>query len=202
MTKANDPVEMCAKLMSRLPGIGTRSARRLIYHMLERDRTTMRELGVMLQSAANDVEECGVCGIWRTPNTPCISCDNTKRDASIICVVATVQDMQAIDGSGASPWSFHILHGLLSPLDGIGPDDLRVHTLLQRIHTMKDELQEVVLATPPNSGGEATAMYLSGLLKNLNIRVTRIASGIPVGEELHFVDRLTLSSALSARREC
>jgi len=183
--------------LSRLPGIGRKTAERLAYYILKEDEQFAQNLARAILEVKHKVKFCSICGNM-TENDPCGICTDPRRSKKIVCVVEEPKDIWAIEKSGAYSGVYHVLMGALSPLDGIGPEKLRIKELLQRVQ--KDEVEEVIIATDPNIEGDATAIYLSKLLKPLNITVTRIASGLPVGGDLEYADAVTLSKALSGRR--
>jgi recombination protein RecR len=200
MTKAVDPIRTLTSQLARLPGIGERTAMRLVHHLLRNDRELMRALSQALVDVAERVHECPRCCTFTATEGECAVCLDPKRDAALLCVVATVQDQTAIEATGEMRGRYHVLHGTLSPLDGIGPDDLRVRQLFARLTDVDRAVQEIILATPPSIDGEATALYLARQLENASVRLSRIASGVPVGGDLQLADRLTLSRALTLRR--
>ncbi|GAB4296409.1 MAG: recombination mediator RecR [Myxococcota bacterium] len=193
-----EPIETLIRQFARLPGIGLKTASRLVYHLLQTERSQMKELAGALLAVADKVRLCSIC-FMPTQNDPCKYCSDPKRDDNLICVVERPQDLIAIEKSGEFRGRYHILHGKIAPLSGIGPDDLKISELLRRLEG--GDIAEVIIATNPNGEGEATAIYLSKLIKPLDIKVTRIASGIPMGGELEYIDKVTLARALSARRE-
>jgi recombination protein RecR len=188
-------------LLSRLPGIGERSATRLVHHLLRQDKELMHALAAALVDVAEKVHECPRCCILTASEGPCTTCADLRRDDAVLVVVSSVGDQAAIEATGEMRGRYHVLHGTLSPLEGIGPDELRIKPLLERLSTTDTGVKEIVLATPPSVDGEATALYLTRLLKPLGLRVSRIASGVPVGGDLSYTDRMTLARALSSRRE-
>ncbi len=181
-----------------LPGVGPKSAQRMAYHLLERDREGARRLAALLRQA---VEEIGHCRSCRTLSESelCALCGNSGRDRSQLCVVEMPADVEAIEQSGSYRGLYFVLMGHLSPLDGIGPEEIGLHLLEERCRD--GVVEEVILATNPTVEGEATAHYISERLRTLGVRVTRIAHGVPLGGELEYVDGDTLSHALSGRRE-
>lgn len=183
--------------LSRLPGIGRKTAERLAYYILKEDEQFAQNLAHAILEVKHKVKFCSICGNM-TENDPCGICTDPRRSKKTVCVVEEPKDIWAIEKSGAYSGVYHVLMGALSPLDGIGPEKLRIKELLQRVQ--KDDVEEVIIATDPNIEGDATAIYLSKLLKPLNITVTRIASGLPVGGDLEYADAVTLSKALSGRR--
>jgi recombination protein RecR len=201
-----DPILRLIHRLSRLPGIGEKSATRLAFHILRAPAEQARELAQAILEVREKVRLCSVC-CNLTEDDPCEICRSPRRDSHTICVVAQPTDLLAIERGGSYRGRYHVLHGVLSPLDGVGPEDLRISELLHRLDpAAKDPVSEVILATSPNVEGEATAMYLARLIKPLGtrespIKVTRIASGVPIGGELEFVDQVTLTRALDGRRE-
>ena len=198
------PVSNLIDAFSRLPGIGPKSASRLAYFLLRADS----EIGLNLAAALTELKEktvfCSVCHNI-ADRQPCAICDSPQRDASIICVVEEPLDVQAIERTGAFRGVYHVLHGAISPVEGIGPDDLKIRELLKRVQASEKEgavsVQELLLATNPNLEGEATAMYISRLFKPLGVKVTRLARGLPTGGDLEYADESTLSNALAGRLE-
>ena len=183
----------------RLPGIGPKSAVRLAYHVLEMDRDSAKAFAENILDAKEKVGYCSEC-LNFTDTDPCQICTDKNRNRSIICVVGEPRDIAAMERTREFKGLYHVLHGALSPLDGIGPDQLKIKELLRRIE--KEDAQEIIMATNPNVEGEATAMYIARLLKPLGIKVTRLARGLPVGGDLELVDEVTLSKALENRRDC
>jgi recombination protein RecR len=192
-----DPLTRLIEELVRLPGIGPKSAQRLAFHLLK----TPRELTDRLVDALRDVKErvtyCSVCNSI-TDTDPCAFCSSEARDPHIICVVEEPQNVSAIEKTREFKGMYHVLMGALSPLQGIGPDDLKIKGLLGRIGT---DVVEVILATNPNVEGEATAIYLARLLKPLGVKVTRIAMGVPVGSDLEYADEVTMHKSMEGRRE-
>ncbi|MCP4503011.1 MAG: recombination protein RecR [Deltaproteobacteria bacterium] len=195
-----DPIQVLVGQLSRLPGIGERTATRLVLHLLRNDRGQMRALAEALVEVSERVHECARCCTITADPEVCPLCRDPKRDPKILCVVSSIQDQTALEATLAFRGRYHILHGTLSPLDGVGPDDLRIRSLFQRLSTTDSEVQEIIVATPPTVDGEATALYLARQLSSAGVQVSRIASGIPVGGDLQFADRLTLAKAIEARQ--
>ena len=199
-----DPIQRLIRELSRLPGIGQKTATRLAFHVLRSPPQQARDLAQALIEIKEKIRLCSVC-MNLTEEDPCSICRDGGRDASVVCVVAQPPDLLAIERTSSFRGRYHVLHGVLSPLDGIGPDDLRLRELLARIQgstLQPDELiQEVIVATSPNVEGEATAMYVARMLKPLGLRVSRIASGLPIGGELEYADGVTIARALEVRRE-
>ncbi len=193
---AESPIDALVRLLGRLPGIGERSATRLAFHVLGGDPEYAGALGQALSEIHTRVRRCTRCGNFGADEI-CAICQDERRNPRVLCVVARVQDLLAIERSASFRGRFFVLHGLLAPLDGIGPDDLPVPSLMTRIE--EDGVEEVILATPLHVEGEATAHYLAGLLTERGVAVTRIASGIPHGGELEFADQVTLGHALDRR---
>jgi len=192
-----DPLVRLIEELQRLPGIGPKGAQRLAFHLLR----TPRELTDRLVDAVRDVKErvtyCSICNNI-TDADPCVFCSNESRDPHIICVVEEPQNITAIEKTREFKGVYHVLMGALSPLSGVGPDDLKIKGLLSRL---TNGVNEVILATNPNVDGEYTAVYLARLLKPLGVKVTRIAMGLPVGSDLDYADEITMHRALEGRRE-
>lgn len=180
-----------------LPGVGPKSAQRMALHLLERNRDAASRLSVALQKAVDGVGRCQRCQTL-TEQPLCGICSNTRRDDGLLCVVETPADILAIEQAGTYQGKYFVLHGHLSPIDGIGPQDIGVDALLNLLQT--ESIREVILATNPTVEGEATAYYISERAKPLNVTVTRIAHGVPLGGELEFIDGGTLAHAFSSRR--
>jgi len=182
--------------LSKLPGIGPKSAQRLAMHLIKRPRSEVKALAGALMDARDKVRLCPVC-CNLTDTRPCEICGDDGREQSIICVVEDSSDVVAMERTREYSGLYHVLHGLISPMDGVGPDDLRIRELLERIRDA--EVTEVILATDPTVEGEATAMYLARLLRPLDVTTTRIARGLPEGGDLDYADEATLSRALRGR---
>ena len=193
----NEPFAHLVEQLRRLPGVGAKTARRLAYFLMEQPQATADELVRAIVEARRQVGYCSVCGNLSTQN-PCEFCADTKRDHSLICVVETAAEVMALERSQGYHGVYHVLNGVLSPLDGIGPENLRIRELLERLRN--DHVKEVILATDPDVEGEATALYLARLLKPIGVRVTRIARGLPAGGDIGFVDGITLAGALAHRQ--
>ncbi|MBI4499793.1 MAG: recombination protein RecR [Gemmatimonadetes bacterium] len=188
--------------LAKLPGIGRKTATRLTYHLLKQPAVAVERLARAIRAVSERVTPCSVCGNL-TEQDPCAICADQRRDPRLVCVVEEASDIGAIERSGEYRGRYHVLGGHLSPLDGIGPDDLRVEPLLARLRN-GSAVREVILATNPSMEGEVTATYLRGLLEGAttgNVRVTRIALGLPVGGDLEYADGVTIARALAARRE-
>ncbi len=192
------PVARLIDALQRLPGIGPKTAQRLTFFLLKRPADEVRELSESLVAVKDRIVYCQTC-FNVTDEDPCRLCADPARDARLLCVVEEPNDLMAMERTGEYRGRYHVLLGALSPLDGIGPDDLKVRELLVRLEN--GAVAEVILATNPNVEGEATALYLARLLRPLGLRVTRIARGLPVGGDLEYADQVTLSKALEGRRE-
>jgi len=192
------PIQDLIDELARLPGIGPKSAQRLAFYVVKAPPQDAHRLAEALVAAKERVRFCRECfGV--SEGDLCRICRDPGRDTSVICVVEESKDQAVIEKAGVVKGRYHVLGGAISPLEGIGPDDLRVQELLDRVG--KDGVQEVILATNPNLEGNATAMYVAGLLKPLGVHVTRLASGLPVGGDLEYADEVTLGQALEGRRE-
>jgi recombination protein RecR len=195
--------------LARLPGIGRKTAQRLTYHILKRPPAETRRLAAALESVVDRVRACSCCGNL-TEDDPCGLCRSPRRDGGFICVVEEASDIGAIERTGSYQGRYHVLGGRLSPLEGIGPDELNVKPLLARLAppdgAAEDaappvQVREVIIATNPSVEGEATALYLQRLIRPLGVRVTRLARGLPVGGDLEYADGVTIAEALSGRRD-
>ena len=184
--------------LAKLPGIGPKSAQRLAFHILDRGAENAASLAKALTDAAEKLGECPLC-FNIAEEGHCALCDDPNRDDTVICVMDSPRDILPIERSGSFHGRYHVLGGLLSPMDGIGPGELHLKELLKRLEN--EEVTEVILATGSNVEGEATAAYIADLLKPLDIKVTRIAQGMPVGGDLEYIDEITLARALTGRRE-
>lgn len=193
-----DPITELVNQLCRLPGIGERTATRLAFHLVEAESDLPLALADALRRVRESVRRCSVCGNF-TEDDPCRYCVSARRDDAILCVVESTSDIAAIERTGEFTGRYHVLHGLIRPLDGVGPDELNLASLVGRIGG--DAVREVLVATNPSVEGEATAMYIRNLIGPLGVSVTRIASGLPLGGELEYADRATLGRAISARRQ-
>jgi len=193
-----EPVARLIDALQRLPGIGPRTAQRLTFFLLKRPAEEVRELAESLLSVKLNITHCGRC-FNVTDTDPCRICVDPARDSRLLCIVEEPNDLLAMERTGEFRGRYHVLLGALSPLDGIGPEDLKVRELFQRLDG--EPVEEIILATNPNVEGEATAIYLAKLLKPLGVRLTRIARGLPVGGDLEYADQVTLSKALEGRKE-
>jgi len=192
------PLAKLVEHFRALPGIGARTASRLAYHILDMDSDKAKALANAIVDAKEKIGYCNTC-FNLTDTNPCHICASTNRDNSVICVVEQPRDVAAMERMREFKGLYHVLHGALSPLEGVGPDDIRTKELLARLYS--GEVKEIIMATNPNVEGEATAMYIAKLLKPIGIKVTRIAHGLPIGGDLEYADEVTLSKALENRRE-
>lgn len=191
----SDPIRRLVQHLARLPGVGEKTATRLAFHLVRAPKQQTRDLAQALLDLADRIRLCSVCANV-TETDPCAICADVRREGDVVCVVATPADVVAIDRGGTFRGRYHVLHGLLSPLEGIGPEDLRIAELLRRLG---GDVREVILATAASVEGEATAMYLARMIKPLGITVSRIATGLPVGGELEYSDQATIARALAGR---
>jgi recombination protein RecR len=190
------PVAALINEFSKLPTVGPKTAARLVFYLLNRPRHEAQSLAEAILAVKDRVRFCSIC-FSLTENDPCAICGDDERDARIVCVVAEAKDVYAVERSGAFKGRYHVLGGLISPMDGIGPAQLRVKELIERIG--REEPNEVILATNPNAEGEATALYLSRLIGPLGVVVSRLAYGLPIGGDLDYADEITLAKALEGR---
>lgn len=197
MDSFSAPVANLIEEFEKLPGIGHKTACRLAFYILNQPINVATDFSNALIAAKEKIKFCSICGNL-TDTELCPVCSNEKRDSSVICVVSDVKDLMAMEKTHDFKGVYHVLHGAISPINGIGPDDIKVKELISRLN---ENVLEVILATNLNVEGEATAMYISRLIKPLGIKVTRIAHGIPVGGDLEYTDEVTLSMALEGRRE-
>jgi recombination protein RecR len=193
-----DPIARLVKELARLPGIGEKTAQRLAFHVLDAGPAYAEALASALVAVVRDVRCCSVCQTL-TEHDPCGICSDARRDGRLLCVVEGVPDLVAIERTHEFRGRYHVLHGALSPLDGVGPSDLKIRELLARLST--EPAEEVLIATNPDVEGEATALYLARLLKPTGVKVSRIAQGVPMGGDLEYADQVTLARAISGRRE-
>ena len=198
MSAVPAPLARLIQELVKLPGIGEKTAARLAFHFLRTDRRDVDALAEALIKMREGTRLCSVC-LGLTAEDPCALCQDPQREATAICVVERPADLIALERSGQFRGRYHVLHGCLAPLDGIGPEELRVAELLRRLED--GSVREVVIATNPTVEGEATALYLSRLIKPLGVRVTRIAHGLPMGADVEYADTMTLGKALEGRRE-
>ena len=192
------PLAKLINELSKLPGIGYKSAQRLAFHILSLEDNEAKGLADAITEAKSEMKYCSVCGNL-TDQDPCIICSDNSRREDIICVVESPRDVAAMERIKEFDGLYHVLNGVISPMDGIGPDDINLKSLIKRLQ--EKDIKEVIVATNPNIEGEATAMYIARLLKPAGIKVTRIAHGLPVGGDLEYADEVTLLKAVEGRRE-
>ena len=192
------PIAKLIDELSKLPGVGNKTAQRLAFHILNMSSEDVEKLSSSIVNAKRNIRYCKVC-CNITDSDVCDICANAKRDSSTICVVEDPKDVVAMEKTREFKGLYHVLNGAISPMEGVGPEEIRIKELLQRV--ADNEIKEIILATNPNIEGEATAMYISRLLKPIGIKVTRIAHGVPVGGDLEYADEVTLMKALEGRRE-
>ncbi len=193
-----DPIQRLIGELRKLPGVGPKSAQRMAFHIIRTPAEECRKLAEAIVDLKSCLILCSVCNNI-TDVDPCRFCSDPKRDTKTICVVEEPFNILSIEKTGEYKGMYHVLHGAISPINGIGPEDLRLHNLLERLHD--GAVEEIIVATNPTIEGEATALYLSRIIKPLSIRVSRIASGIPVGSDLEYTDEVTISRAMSGRRD-
>jgi recombination protein RecR len=196
---SSDPIRRLVEDFSRLPGVGERTALRLALYLLEQKKDHMFGLAQSLIDVAKNVRECSTCCNLTAFSDLCSICQKPGRDAAVLCVVSCIQDLMAIEASASFRGYYHVLHGVLKPIQGIGPKELRLDALWARLQE-GTPVSELILATPSTVEGEATAIYIGEQAKSSNVRISRILSGVPVGGELQFADRLSLSRALTMRQ--
>ncbi len=192
-----DPIQRLVVELAKLPGIGEKTAQRLAFFILKAPKEYARDLSKAVLEVTEKVRLCSVCCAL-TENDPCPLCSDPQRDGKLLCVVEGVADLLAVERTREYKGRYHVLHGVLSPLEGIGPDQLRIKELLTRLSS---GVEEVIVATNPDVEGEVTALYLTKLIKPLGIRVSRIAQGVPMGGDLEYADQVTLARALTGRRD-
>lgn len=193
-------IDQLTREFSRLPGVGSKTALRLVYHLMKGSPDDARRLAGAIREVADRIRPCGTCGSF-SEHDLCEICSNPRRDPTLLCIVEEAYEVGAVERTGSFRGRYHVLGGHLSPLDGIGPDQLNIRGLEARIQTPEGRVEEAILATSAGMEGEATAVYLEGILRPKGVRVTRLARGIPVGSDLEYVDGSTLSEALAGRRE-
>jgi len=193
-----EPIAHMASQLSRLPGIGPKTAHRLAYFIVAQPEDQVRELASAIWNGRKNIRFCSICGNY-TADDPCVICTNPRRKNGILCVVRDPRDVASIERMRDFHGGYHVLHGIISPLEGVGPEDIRIRELLARLS--QEEVHEVILATNPDIEGEATASYIARLIKPMSVKVTRIAHGLPVGGDLEYADEVTLAKAIEARRE-
>jgi recombination protein RecR len=192
------PIDHLIEALTKLPGIGRKTASRLAFHILRRSQSEAEELARAILDVKEKIRLCSIC-FNLTDEDPCWICQDGRRTKEILCVVEGPNDLIAIENTGVFNGRYHVLHGTISPLEGVGPEDIRMKELMERLH--RERVVEVILATNPTVEGGATALYLTDLIKPLGIKVSRIAYGIPMGGEIEYSDGMTLSKALEGRRE-
>lgn len=192
-----EPIVRLTTQLSRLPGIGQKTAQRLAYHILDIPAAQAQELAAAIIAAREKVTDCPVCGTY-TDASPCGICADTNRDGSVLCVVSDAKDVIAMERTREFHGKYHVLHGVLSPVDGVGPNDIRINELVERVKA--GGVKEVIIATNPDVEGEATASYIARLLKPMGVSCSRIAHGIPIGGNLEYTDEVTLAKAMEGRR--
>ena len=192
------PITRLIEEFSKLPGVGRKTAQRLAFHVINMNTNDVEALSKAIIEAKRDIKYCSVC-CNITDTNPCSMCSNKNRDDSVICVVEDPRDVAAMERTREFKGKYHVLNGVISPMDGIGPDMIKVKELIQRLGTQ--DVTEIIMATNPTIEGEATAMYIARLIKPMGIKVTRIAHGLPVGGDLEYADEVTISKALEGRRE-
>ncbi len=191
-----EPLARAVNELSKLPGVGGKSALRLAYHVIDMDKEDVQRLCEALLAAKDEIHYCAQCGNF-CQGDKCDICSDDRRDPAVICVVKDPRDVMSMERMRDYNGVYHVLHGTISPMNGVGPDDIRIKELLARLSDVK----EVIIATNPDVEGDATAMYISRLIKPLGIKVTRIAHGIPIGGDLEYIDEVTLARAMAGRRE-
>ena len=195
-----NPLERLVLALERLPGIGPKTASRLAFYLLRSPDELSQELAAALQNLKSSIGQCSVCfNFTLSGRSQCEICANPERDAGLICVVEEALDVLALERTAGYHGRYHVLHGALSPIEGIGPEDLKIRQLIERVKT--EAVREVILATNPSMEGEATALYLNQQLQPLGVKVTRLARGLPMGGDLEYADQTTLLRALSGRQE-
>lgn len=191
-------IERLIEKFEQFPGVGRKSAERIAFHILERmSKEDAQSMAAVITEAKDKIHLCGCCQNL-TDETPCAICSSPKRDRSVICVVESPEDVSAIENTNEYNGLYHVLHGALSPMDGIGPDDIKLNELLLRL--TDGAVKEVILATNPTVGGTATAVYISKLLAQFDVKVTRIAHGIPIGSDIEYADKITIIKAMENRQ--
>jgi recombination protein RecR len=193
-------IENLTEQFSRLPGIGSKTASRLAFSLLQKPENYIKELGAAVLGLKENLHSCKSCFLITDEENECVVCQDLTRDQSLLCVTEDVLDVIALESSGSFKGYYHVLGGVISPIDGIGPDQLRIKELLHRIKN-NNQLKEVIMATNPSLEGEATALYLSDQLRHLPISITRIARGLPNGSDLEYADEVTLQRALEGRQK-
>ena len=198
MTKVAEPINQLIRRLARFPGVGEKTASRLALYILRCSKEEAVDLAKSIINVKEKITLCSIC-YNLTDQNPCNICKDDKRDKKVVCIVEEPGDLMALEGSGEFRGGYHVLHGVISPLDGVNPDDIRIKELMERLKG--DQIKEVIIATNPTTNGNATALYLSKLIKPLGVKVTRIAQGIPIGGDIEYTDEVTLKKALEGRRD-
>lgn len=198
MQTYTEPINRLIEEFSKLPGVGRKTAQRLAFHVINMNDNDVESLSKSIVDAKREIKYCSIC-CNITDKDPCSMCSNKNRDPQVICVVEDPRDVAAMERTKEFKGQYHVLHGVISPMDGIGPDMIRIRELITRL--ANQEIKEIIMATNPTIEGEATAMYISRLVKPMGIKVTRIAHGLPVGGDLEYADEVTISKALEGRIE-
>ena len=198
MQTYSGPISTLIEEFSKLPGVGRKTAQRLAFHVINMNMNDVEALSKAIVEAKKEIKYCSIC-YNITDKDPCSMCSNKNRDSSVICVVEDPRDVAAMERTKEFNGQYHVLNGVISPMDGIGPDMIRIKELIQRLGNQ--DVSEIIMATNPTIEGDATAMYIARLLKPMGIKVTRIAHGLPVGGDLEYADEVTISKALEGRRE-
>ncbi len=198
MQITSETLERAIEELAKLPGMGRKTAQRLAMHLLKREKAEVHRLADAIKDLKEKILYCESC-FNVTDHSPCSICRSPKRDQSVICVVEDTRDVYVIEKTGEFRGMYHVLGGVISPLDSIGPDDVRIKELVSRVNKQDAPVQEIILALNPDAEGEATSFYINKLLKPFDVRITRIAHGIPMGTELEFIDEATLSRAFNGR---
>ena len=198
MTKVAEPINQLIKRLARFPGVGEKTASRLALYILRCSKEEAVDLAKSIINVKEKITLCSIC-YNLTDQDPCTICKDDKRDRKVVCIVEELGDLMALEGSGEFRGGYHVLHGVISPLDGVNPDDIRIKELMERLKG--GQIKEVIIATNPTTNGNATALYLSKLIKPLGVKVTRIAQGIPIGGDIEYTDEVTLRKALEGRRD-
>ncbi|MEE9505014.1 MAG: recombination mediator RecR [Thermodesulfobacteriota bacterium] len=198
MTKVAEPINQLIRRLARFPGVGEKTASRLALYILRCSKEEAVDLAKSIINVKEKITLCPIC-YNLTDQNPCRICKDEKREKEVVCIVEEPGDLMALEGSGEFRGGYHVLHGVISPLDGVNPDDIRIKELMERLGG--DQIKEVIIATNPTTNGNATALYLSKLIKPLGVKVTRIAQGIPIGGDIEYTDEVTLKKALEGRRD-
>jgi len=197
MIKGAEPINQLIRKLAKLPGVGERTASRLALYIVRCSKEEAHDLAKSIINVKEKITLCSIC-YNLTDQNPCKICEDERRDKEVICVVEEPGDLMALESSGEFKGRYHVLHGVISPLDGVSPDDIKIQELIERLKS--GQVKEVIVATNPTTNGNATALYLSELIKPLGIKVTRIAQGIPMGGDIEYTDEVTLKKALEGRR--